>query len=155
MRYTFFLFTFNELCPISKKRICYPENAAAFGKGWCVTQEPHHRKLSGVDHLGYDSGWGFCSSDPSQVHCHEDLSLYNNEKDPTSKKVSILSDSFCINRLGENLQFEQPNVKSTEYQDLRLVRHEHCWNHLPINSFQHFQSILGQKPFLYRQKTWS
>ena len=105
---------------IHSQRICYPENVAETGKGWCATQEPGQQGMPVGDHSEYDSGWGFCSTHPTQDHCHEHVGAYQ-ERDPTPKRVSVFPDSFCKKRLGENLAYEQPNVKENEYQDLRSV----------------------------------
>ncbi len=92
---------------------CYPKQLPD-SPGWCTTRPP------GVDdntEPGYSSGWGFCSSDPSQSKCTEAIVDFG--EDTHAMPVDILDVEYCEDKLGDNLRVEQPEVRREEYEDLR------------------------------------
>ena len=93
------------------RKTCFKVKASN-GAGWCTTRKPGVNKNSEPTP---DSGWGFCSDAPNQKHCNE---FVPNKQDTRPIELDVLSNEYCVDKLGDNLAVEQPNVEKGEYKDL-------------------------------------
>ena len=72
---------------------CFPAYSGENSKGWCTIRR------SGVDDNEQpqaDSGWGFCSTDPSQEDCNGYISSV---KDSTPHEVTFFDKEHCFEQL--------------------------------------------------------
>ena len=85
-------------------KTCYPAFADERSKGWCATRRPDIVE----NQLPQDaSGWGFCSTDPSQEDCNGEIK--SDMEDSMPHVMSFLDEDYCALQLKRNIRVEQPD----------------------------------------------
>ena len=114
---------------------CFPAYSGENSKGWCTIRR------SGVDDNEQpqaDSGWGFCSTDPSQEDCNGYISSI---KDSTPYEVTFFDKEHCFEQLKTNLEYEQPEAVN---DTLRAVANESgtfCTGQIFKHSFENLKGM--------------
>ena len=87
-------------------KTCYPAFSSENEKGWCTTRRPG--VLSDKNKLPQaSSGWGFCSTDPSQEYCNgKEITSFKLNGSP--HKVTFFNSKHCLDQLEDNLKVDQP-----------------------------------------------
>ena len=94
----------NQSSELNFLTTCYPAFSLGNPKGWCTIRK------SGVfenENPEANSGWGFCSTDPSQEECNGKIPPDIN--DSTPHKVTFFDAEHCLRQLRNNLIVEQPD----------------------------------------------
>lgn len=87
-------------------KTCYPAYASDKSKGWCTIRNPGVFENEN-EKPQPDSGWGFCSTNPSQEDCNNGR-ITDFKPNDTPHKVSFFSDENCLGLLEKNLKVDQP-----------------------------------------------
>jgi len=127
---------------------CYPDSPERATKGWCTVRD------QGIDdnkEPEADSGWGYCSSDHDQEECNK---LVTQVLDISITRVNILDRKYCIDKLMDNLNVEQPDVK---VDDLENLPKQFCIGRkkeVPLDTKLFYrQNTLKGSPFLKIEKS--
>ena len=92
---------------------CFPAFSADNSKGWCTIRR------SGEDvneQPNANSGWGFCSADPSQQECNG--AITSGERDSAPHEVTFFDDQHCFDQLKINLEYEQPEAVKNNFSEI-------------------------------------
>ena len=85
-------------------KTCYPAFADERSNGWCATRGPDIVE----NQVPQDaSGWGFCSTDPSQEDCNGKIK--SDMEDSMPHVMSFLNEDYCALQLKTNIRVEQPD----------------------------------------------
>ena len=101
---------------------CYPQA----GGSWCTTRP------QGVDEdtePGHAKGWGFCSQDPAYKDCTKLVGDSKKNEDSSAIPVSVLAESYCVDKLEANLRVEQKGVDRDKYAKLSAQNKIVCIGH--------------------------
>ena len=85
-------------------KTCYPAFAGERSKGWCATRRPD---IDENQVPKEESGWGFCSTDPSQEDCN--VEIKSDMEDSMPHVMSFLNEDYCALQLKRNIRVEQPD----------------------------------------------
>ena len=85
-------------------RTCYPAFSKNNSKGWCTIRKPG---IFRNEKPQTSTGWGFCSTDPSQEECNG--AITSEREDSKPHEVTFLDKEYCLRQLENNLKVEQPD----------------------------------------------
>ena len=88
--------------------------------GWCTTRSQGVTRDTEPEPT---KGWGFCSQSPEYRSCTK---FVHKVEDSSRKRVSILDESYCIDKLEANLKVEQQGVEKSRYSNLTQDNHIIC-----------------------------
>ena len=118
-------------------KTCFPSFSSTSSKGWCATRPPGVFKN---EIPTADSGWGFCSNDASQVKCNKHVG--RNIEDDTPYGVTFLRDQFCVDKLKDNLQVEQPKELDDKFKGKVDNSQTVCVGQMHNHSFENEQFVV-------------
>ena len=90
---------------------CYPEPPP--GGGWCTTRAQGVAKDTEPE---FTRGWGYCSQDPVYRDCNKRVG--DKLENSSAIRVSILEESYCVDKIEANLKVEQEGVEKIRYSQL-------------------------------------